>query len=1282
MHAGATVGGRFTVEGPAGAGGIGAVYRARDLRSGVMVALKVLRTPGTGQGERRRFEREATLLAALRHPGIVRYVAHGFIDDDRRFLAMEWVEGRTLAAALAGRAMALAEALAVVTQAAHALGAAHAAGIVHRDVKPSNLMLVGAERPVVKLIDFGLARSDAGEATVTAAGQIVGTPGYLSPEQARGRVTPDARADVFALGCVLYRCLAGAAPFAGADLLAVLTKTVLVDPPSLAELGIVVPDDLDALLGRMLAKDREQRPAHGLEVAARLSTVGTTGDARAARVRLADAERQLVCLVLVRAARGAPAPALALVGDVSAPGARVHPLLDGSVVAVFAGRGEAATDVAARAARWALAVGGLGRAAGIALVATRIEADAPEDLAVPIERAAALARDAARVGVDATAARLLDGAFALAFDGDTATLGHELELAGRARVVGGRPTPFVGRAVELEQIASSLAACIDEHGARAVVVTGPEGIGKSRLRHELTSPRAEGDSARAADGASIWTARADPWSSGAAYALASQLVGRAAELDPAAPEAVRRERLAQRVSRCVAAGDRERVSRFLGVVAGLELEGDDIEARASRDDPVLRGDQIRRAWEDWMAAETAARPLLVVVDDAHWADAPSLRLLDAALRHGADHPLMVLVFARPLLDERFPQLFAERRPERIRLRALSRKSSERFATTLLGPAADAALVVRLCERAGGNPFHLEELVRAALRGDDAAFPETVVAMAEARLLRLEPSDRRLLRAASVLGRAFDVGALAAVLDASEGERQVLPLRLASLVDAEVLTMGPRLASAERELAFSHALLREAAYAMLIDRDRAEAHTRAARWLESTDGADAAVLAGHFERGGVPERATEHYAAAAERALGGNDLDGALELVARGLASAQSASLHTGHHVALLHLVAAETHRWRGDLADAAESAQGASARAPGSDVDAAAVGELASVAGALGRLDALAARADALAEGGAPIGVPHAVALARAAAQLLLGGESARARRLIDAVERRATAGTRGDPRVEARLRQAASIEAFLRGDTVAYLDSAEAAARAFDVAGDLRNGCLQRGNVGHARVELGDLEAAETALRAVAAAADRLGLANIAAVARSNLAQALGRAGRAVEAVTTGEEALSRFAAQGDRRLEAATLAQVAEALTLAGRLDEALAYAQRASERSEGLPPMQALALSMLARVRLDRSEPALALDASARALAAFRAAGVEGSDVLVLSTHGEALLRSGRHDDARELLTNALGRLEERAARLPEAMRAGYLGRVPENARVVRLASELGLRHGRLA
>ena len=113
-----------------------------------------------------------------------------------------------------------------------------------------------------------------------------------------------------------------------------------------------------------------------------------------------------------------------------------------------------------------------------------------------------------------------------------------------------------------------------------------------------------------------------------------------------------------------------------------------------------------------------------------------------------------------------------------------------------------------------------------------------------------------------------------------------------------------------------------------------------------------------------------------------------------------------------------------------------------------------------------------------------------------------------------------------------------------------------------------------------------------------------------------------------------------------------------------------------------MQALALSMLARVRLDRSEPALALDASARALAAFRAAGVEGSDVLVLSTHGEALLRSGRHDDARELLTNALGRLEECAARLPEAMRAGYLGRVPENARVVRLASELGLRHGRLA
>ncbi|MBA2542258.1 MAG: serine/threonine protein kinase, partial [Deltaproteobacteria bacterium] len=203
---------RFDLERIAGKGGMGAVWRATDRASGQVVAVKLM----TGDAHAR-FVREAQVLAELVHPRIVRYIAHGEADDVP-YLAMEWLEGMDLGKRLRIGLLDIDEAVAVVRYTAEALTIAHAAGIVHRDIKPNNLFLVDGEIAGLKVLDFGIARTlDVAQTrAMTRTGMVIGTPGYMAPEQARGDRDLDVRADVFALGCVLYEAVTGRAPFVGA----------------------------------------------------------------------------------------------------------------------------------------------------------------------------------------------------------------------------------------------------------------------------------------------------------------------------------------------------------------------------------------------------------------------------------------------------------------------------------------------------------------------------------------------------------------------------------------------------------------------------------------------------------------------------------------------------------------------------------------------------------------------------------------------------------------------------------------------------------------------------------------------------------------------------------------------------------------------------------------------------------------------------------------------------------------------------------------------------------
>jgi len=212
MTPGNVIADRFEIESVAGHGGTAAVYRARDRETGDSVALKIGH-PGT-LAETERFIVEARLLSELGHPGIVRCVAHGVMPSGQWYLVLEWLEGEDLSQRLKRQGLSVSEAVNVALRAAEALGHAHQRGVIHRDVKPSNLFLVGRRPDDVRLLDFGVARRDAMQA-ITRTGLMLGTLGYMSAEQVRGERAIDARADVFALGCVLFKCIAGTNAFAG-----------------------------------------------------------------------------------------------------------------------------------------------------------------------------------------------------------------------------------------------------------------------------------------------------------------------------------------------------------------------------------------------------------------------------------------------------------------------------------------------------------------------------------------------------------------------------------------------------------------------------------------------------------------------------------------------------------------------------------------------------------------------------------------------------------------------------------------------------------------------------------------------------------------------------------------------------------------------------------------------------------------------------------------------------------------------------------------------------------
>jgi eukaryotic-like serine/threonine-protein kinase len=240
-----------------GAGGMGEVWRAEDTKLLRHVAIKILPTAMAQDPEwKERFVREARTIAQLNHPNIATIYSIEE-DNDPMFIAMELVEGDSLGAIIARGPLAPSEAIRIASQTADALSEAHAKGIVHRDIKPDNILVA---RRLVKVLDFGIAKQIGGadKAALTQGGMIIGTPHYMSPEQALGRAV-DARTDIFALGVVLYEALSGHRPFTGASVTETIMQIVMNDPEDILTAAPRTPRGLAEIVRKCLKKQPDER---------------------------------------------------------------------------------------------------------------------------------------------------------------------------------------------------------------------------------------------------------------------------------------------------------------------------------------------------------------------------------------------------------------------------------------------------------------------------------------------------------------------------------------------------------------------------------------------------------------------------------------------------------------------------------------------------------------------------------------------------------------------------------------------------------------------------------------------------------------------------------------------------------------------------------------------------------------------------------------------------------------------------------------------------------------
>ena len=908
-----------------GGGGMAVVYRARDERLERDVALKFIAPHlSADEAAKKRFLVEARAAASLEHPNVCTVHEIGETPDGQLYIVMSCYDGESLDRRIARGPLPVAEALQIACDAARGLAKAHERGIVHRDVKPANIMLT--TDGVVKILDFGIAKLSAASITQTVG--VIGTLAYMSPEQAFGE-TVDARTDVWALGVVLHEMLTAGRPFRGPGEQAVLYSILTAELEPVSAVRPEVPPALDPLLRRAIAKKPDDRFANAAEMLAALEELpagaGQSARPRALEVKTwrdnAAAQAETTNSLLTRA--GERRHVTVVVTGIAGYSALVERLDPGAVDRLTATVRDAAADIANRH-------GGIvneftGDSATLLFgVATAHEDDYLRAVRAMIELHARV-RELGESGASTAALRLHSGIHIgpvvaqrqRSGDRRFRVTGVPLDIASRLasfaepdaillspdcyrlvapyidaevmtsvsiaaeggpivplRVTGEAEmqtrleiaeraglTPYAGRMRELRVLEDQVAAAVRGEGGFAVVI-GEAGAGKSRLLYELRR-RATSSGARVVLG------RCDAYGGTTPYMpfvhALRDLLGLGAS------RALTDANVASAVSEID-----ESLAEFLPLYCAL-LSVPGTQYVLPRH---LQGEHLQAAMLDALAAivtlHARKRTTILLFEDWHWADEASRAALEQISQIAPAHPLILMVTSRP--EGNTGWTTGEGRVV-VHLGPLGAEASAEIVRGALRASQVApSLAQQLHERTGGNPFFLEETCQALLEEGavkvhdgiattkegtaELHLPETVQAVIRTRLDRLEPAARDALRMASVIGREFGQGVLEDVAGpALEVGLQLERLRGTGLVQQTDVVPEPA-------YRFKHVLTQEVAYDTLIEHQRLTLHAAAGRSIERryADRLDEYLdrLAHHFGRAGEWMSATRYGIRAADR----------------------------------------------------------------------------------------------------------------------------------------------------------------------------------------------------------------------------------------------------------------------------------------------------------------------------------------------------------------------------------------------------------------------------------
>jgi hypothetical protein len=791
---------------------MGTVYQAIDRQTGAMVALKILHSRTTI--EQARFDQEARVLSELSHPGIVRYFDHGVTPNGSPYIAMEWLEGETLEDRLGRGNLGPAAAGHVARLVLEALAVAHSRNIVHRDIKPGNIFLVGWKLSDLRLLDFGIARRVFDAKRLTRKGSTVGTPLYTSPEQARGRADVDGRADIFSLGCVLFEALTGEPPFSGETPLEVMTKVCAGRVPEITFKRAGLDPRLCRLVHSMLAPEPIMRPQSAALLAEEFGylvrdlggiggeTAATSPPSYARHDAISEIEEHLACAMLVSLGKRAlsaeanrplaerrlgpksmslPAPSGRTVRDeddgrivdirrlLESCACEMDRLINRTLL-MTAPTVSTAHEQAIQLASAALALRELEPDAKIAIATGRATFLGRLPVGRLMERLPTLmeGQEPGTIRLDETTRRLLPVRFvAGGAPGDVLLLDETRGSAAGIPGGGGRATKhFLGRERDLASLESIFRETLEERIARPVLILGPSGFGKTRLVHEFLQ-----------------------------------------RLASTPPAIVRGGGTLLRVER-----------RYPTLAPVLASAGIEVQGKSSV--------HVESALAEWFSKRCEGAGLLVLLEDLQWADSPSLEMVDHLLQMLHDKPILVLGVGREDVEDRFPGLWNARAAQRLRLRTLPQKHGlalMRFSA----PTSSRLTEEFILDRWEGNPHFLEELV-ASTREGALGVSDAVYAVVEGRLEGLEPDVRRVLRAASLYGeKNFSVESLLALL--GEPSRKSIAEWMEVLVMRNLIDRDVRLGAASYRI--HDRLVRDAVYRMLTASDRLLARRLARAYLE-------------------------------------------------------------------------------------------------------------------------------------------------------------------------------------------------------------------------------------------------------------------------------------------------------------------------------------------------------------------------------------------------------------------------------------------------------------------